>query len=110
LNDNALLTASKINGGKYPVFFNVGRGDVIGEDSLLVALDNQWISAVILDAFQVEPLLEESKLWRRSDVVISPHVSGLTQGKDVPKVFLENYRLFVEGRELKYVVDWDKRY
>lgn len=110
LNGDALMVSCKMFGGKCPVFINVGRGDVIGEGSLLGALDSQWISAAILDVFEVEPLPEESKLWRRSDVVISPHVSGLTQGKDVPKVFLENYRLFVEGKELKYVVDWDKGY
>eukprot|EP00579_Thalassiosira_antarctica_P009167 CAMPEP_0201902882 /NCGR_PEP_ID=MMETSP0902-20130614/55184_1 /ASSEMBLY_ACC=CAM_ASM_000551 /TAXON_ID=420261 /ORGANISM="Thalassiosira antarctica, Strain CCMP982" /LENGTH=397 /DNA_ID=CAMNT_0048436899 /DNA_START=41 /DNA_END=1231 /DNA_ORIENTATION=+ len=106
LNGTALIDSSKMFGGKCPVFINVGRGDVIGENSLLGALDSQWISAAILDVFEVEPLPKESRLWCRSDVVISPHVSGLTQRKDVPKVFLENYRLFVEGRELKYVVDW----
>ncbi|KAL7535583.1 hypothetical protein ACHAXR_006590 [Thalassiosira sp. AJA248-18] len=110
LNDGALLHASKGNGGKCPVFVNVGRGDVIGESSLLHALDNEWISAAILDVFEVEPLPEDSSLWGRSDVVISPHVSGLTQGSDVPKVFLENYQRFVQGRELKYVVDWVKGY
>lgn len=110
LNGNALRTASKANGGNCPVFINAGRGDIIGEDSLLYALDNQWISASILDVFEVEPLPEESKLWHRSDVIISPHVSGLTQGKDVPKVFLENYERFLEGNELNFLVDWNKGY
>jgi len=109
LND-ALLAGSQIEGGKCPVFLNVGRGDIIGEDSLLDALDKQWISAAILDVFEIEPLPKDSKLWQRSDVTISPHVSGLTQGGDVPKVFLENYARFVEGRELKYQVDWIKGY
>jgi len=110
LNGTALQPASKSDGGKSPVFINVGRGDIISADSLLNALDNRWISASILDVFEVEPLPKENALWRRSDVVISPHVSGLTQGKDVPKVFLENYGRFLEGRELKYLVDWDKGY
>jgi phosphoglycerate dehydrogenase-like enzyme len=88
LNDDAFASASKVNSGKCPVFLNVGRGDVISEDSLLNALDNKWISAAILDVFEIEPLPRESLLWNRSDVIISPHVSGLTHGHDVPKVFL----------------------
>lgn len=110
LNDKAFSSASKSNGGKCPVFINVGRGDIINETSILNALDNKWISAAILDVFEVEPLPQDSELWSRSDVVISPHVSGLTQSKDVPEVFLENYRRFVESRELKYIVDWEKGY
>ena len=105
LNDDALLRAEKC-----PVFLNVGRGDVISEASLLQALEKKWLSAAILDVFEIEPLPEESKLWNRHDVTISPHVSGLTQGKDVPKVFLENYERWKAGKELLYVVDWMKGY
>jgi phosphoglycerate dehydrogenase-like enzyme len=110
LNDDAFASASKVNSGKCPVFLNVGRGDVISEDSLLNALDNKWISAAILDVFEIEPLPRESLLWNRSEVIISPHVSGLTHGHDVPKVFLENYKRFIDGRELDYLVDWNKGY
>ena len=72
------------------MFHNIGREDVIKE-SLLNALDSRWISAAILAVFAVEPLPVESGLWGRSDIVVSLHVSGLTQGKDVSKVFVENY-------------------
>jgi phosphoglycerate dehydrogenase-like enzyme len=108
LNGNAFLPGSESQGGKCPVFINVGRGDVIDEKSLLNALNQQWLSAAILDVFEIEPLPEESQLWNRPDVVISPHVSGLTHGDDIPKVFLDNYKRFTEGRELNHLVDWDK--
>jgi phosphoglycerate dehydrogenase-like enzyme len=52
----------------------------------------------------------ESALWGRSDIIVSPHVSGLTQGKDVPKVFMENYVRFLKDEELKYSVNWEKGY
>ena len=108
LNNDAFLPASKHCGGKCPVFLNVGRGNIISEDSLLNALDNRWISAAILDVFAVEPLPVKSALWGRSDIIVSPHVSGLTQGKDVPKVFMENYERFLKDEELKYSVNWEK--
>ena len=110
LNGKTLQQASISNGGKCPAFLNVGRGDVISEGSILHALDKEYISAAILDVFEVEPLPIDSPLWSRSDVVISPHVSGLTQCSDVPKIFLENYSRYKNGRNLKYVVDWNKGY
>ena len=110
LSGDALAIASKEKGGKCPVFLNVGRGDVIDEVSVVRALDNQCISAAILDVFEVEPLPVESPLWSHTKVVVSPHVSGLTQASDVPKVFLCNYERYVDGKSLYYLVDWDKGY
>ena len=46
----------------------------------------------------------------KSNVIISPHVSGITQGSDVPKLFFDNYERYIAGKDLKYVVDWDKGY
>jgi phosphoglycerate dehydrogenase-like enzyme len=110
LSNDVLSMASKEKGGLSPVFINVGRGDVINEKSLLKALDEQWISGAILDVFEEEPLPTHSKLWSRSDVIVSPHVSGLTQSSDVPKVFLTNYQRYIDGKELDFVVDWNKGY
>jgi phosphoglycerate dehydrogenase-like enzyme len=110
LSNDVLSMASKEKGGLSPVFINVGRGDVIDEKSLLKALDEQWISGAILDVFEEEPLPMHSKLWSRSDVIVSPHVSGLTQSSDVPKVFLTNYQRYIDGKDLNFLVDWNKGY
>ena len=48
--------------------------------------------------------------WDRDDVVISPHVSGVTRGADAPAVFLGNYKRYQDGKDLEFVVDWDKGY
>lgn len=115
LLSNDILEVSSIEkGGLCPVFINVGRGDVIDEKSLVEALDKKYISGAILDVFVEEPLPTTSELWSRSDVIVSPHVSGLTQASDVPKVFLSNYQRYVENdgstSELKFLVDWKKGY
>lgn len=110
LSGDILSAASLANGGKSPVFLSVGRGDVLSEESLIKALDRKYISGAILDVFPVEPLPEASSLWGRSDVVISPHVSGVTRAADVPAVFLENYKKFQDGQDLDFVVDWEKGY
>ncbi|GIY56989.1 hypothetical protein CEXT_196031, partial [Caerostris extrusa] len=48
---------------KAPVFINVGRGDVIAEKELVLALRNGSLSGVVLDVFEIEPLPESSELW-----------------------------------------------
>mmetsp|Transcript_11915 Transcript_11915/g.18306 ORF Transcript_11915/g.18306 Transcript_11915/m.18306 type:complete len:378 (+) Transcript_11915:492-1625(+) len=114
LSKGALKAASTEKGGLCPVFINVGRGDVIDEKCLLEALDKKYISGAILDVFVEEPLPTNRGLWSRPDVIVSPHVSGLTQASDVPKVFLSNYQRYVENdrstSELKFLVDWKKGY
>eukprot|EP00536_Pseudo-nitzschia_multiseries_P000120 jgi/Psemu1/299861/fgenesh1_kg.2_\ len=110
LNGGALASAAEANGGKTPVFLNVGRGDVISEEAIISSLDSGHISAAILDVFEREPLPRESPLWENPRVVVSPHISGLTQASDVPKLFMANYERYVEGKELLYIVDWERGY
>ena len=62
LSGDVLSAAASKNGGKSPVFLNVGRGDVVSEESLVNALDEKFISGAILDVFSVEPLSPESHL------------------------------------------------
>lgn len=110
LNGDALHVCAVEYGGMCPVLINVGRGDLIDEPSLLRALDQGYIAGAILDVLPEEPLPSTSLLWDRKDVVVSPHVSAMTRGSDVPQVFLENYDLFSKGKPLKHVVDWEKGY
>ncbi|CAJ1967226.1 unnamed protein product [Cylindrotheca closterium] len=107
---DALTAANKENGGKSPVFLNVGRGDVTNTETILQALQDNHISAAILDVFEVEPLPQTNPLWKHPKVTISPHVSGLTRAQDVPKLVVEQYERYCQGEELVYKVDWEKSY
>ena len=75
-----LLSGSVLESGKdnQPVFINVGRGDIIDENSLVNALNQGWISGAILDVFEVEPLPKESPFWKLPQVIITPHMAGLS--------------------------------
>ena len=72
-----LLSGNVLESGKdkHPVFINIGRGNVIDEQSLIHALNEGWISGAILDVFEVEPLPKTSALWKMPQVVITPHVA-----------------------------------
>ena len=57
---------------------NVGRGQLVDEHALVVALQSGSIAGAALDVFQTEPLPPDSPLWRMPNVIVSPaHVGRL---------------------------------
>lgn len=52
------------------MLINIGRGNVITESQLILALDSGWMSYAILDVFETEPLHKDSKLWAHDKVCI----------------------------------------
>jgi D-2-hydroxyacid dehydrogenase (NADP+) len=91
---------------------NVGRGNTIDEEALVRACEEKWIAGAGLDAFTVEPLPKESKLWELPNVFFSPHVSGrLKNYNDVTtKLFCENLTRYVSGRRLLNIVNKKRGY
>lgn len=63
---------------KSAIFLNFGRGDVVKEEELVRALQNDEIAHAVLDVFEVEPLPESSPLWQMDNVTVSPHCSSLS--------------------------------
>eukprot|EP01117_Protostelium_nocturnum_P018916 TRINITY_DN8020_c0_g1_i1.p1 TRINITY_DN8020_c0_g1~~TRINITY_DN8020_c0_g1_i1.p1 ORF type:complete len:343 (-),score=86.73 TRINITY_DN8020_c0_g1_i1:6-1034(-) len=92
------------------VFINVGRGNIIDDQSILKALDEKWISAAVLDVFNKEPLPKGNPLWKRENVYITPHISGVSLSADIAKVFVKNLEKYASGNQLDHVVDWEKGY
>ncbi len=91
---------------------NAGRGSVIQEDKLIKALSEGWIAGAGLDTFATEPLPKNSPLWKMENVVITPHVAGLTP-KYVDRlvdVFCENLKRFLNGKPLINIVDKKQGY
>jgi phosphoglycerate dehydrogenase-like enzyme len=93
-----------------PLLINVGRGDVASESDLVEALDRGWISAAVLDVFEVEPLPASSPLWGHPKVIVTPHVSAVSFPDDVAAVFAENLERYTTGRDLLHAVAWEKGY
>ena len=92
------------------VLINVGRGPVVSENALIRALEEKLIRGAVLDVFEEEPLPKDSNLWKLPNVFITPHNSASSFPEDIVDIFAENYRLFVDGKPLKYVVDFDRGY
>ncbi|MFB6161585.1 MAG: D-2-hydroxyacid dehydrogenase [Haloferacaceae archaeon] len=72
---------------------NVARGPVVDESALLAALRDGEIAGAGLDVFEAEPLPEDSPLWDRDDVVVTPHVAGRSASfvDRFADLFLDNY-------------------
>jgi phosphoglycerate dehydrogenase-like enzyme len=88
-------------------FINIGRGDIVDETALVRALRERWIAGAGLDVFATEPLPAESPLWSLDNVILSPHVCGVTPRYDdhMAALFTENLRRYVAGEPLLNLVD-----
>lgn len=89
------------------ILVNVSRGKLIDEAALVRALERGRLRGAALDVFEHEPLDPASPLWRRDDVLITPHVSGFQarHWPDAAALFAENLRRFEAGRPLLNPVD-----
>ena len=92
------------------VFINIGRGDVISEESIIRALKEGWLGGAVLDVFQTEPLPRDSALWSTPGVTITPHMSGLCSADDTASLFLDNLQRYLSGQPLQHVVDFSRGY
>ena len=92
------------------VLINVGRGDVVSEESIIHAISKGWLGGAILDVFETEPLPEDSPLWTTPGVTITPHMSGLSTASEVASAFLENLKHYLTGQPLKNMVDFSHGY
>jgi phosphoglycerate dehydrogenase-like enzyme len=86
---------------------NVSRGKLVDEAALVRALEGGRLRGAALDVFEHEPLAPDSPLWGRTDVLITPHVSGFHQHfwRDAVGMFADNLRRFAAGLPLVNPVD-----
>ena len=92
------------------VLINTGRGEVVDESLLQLALDAGWLAGAALDVFSVEPLPSASPLWDDPRVMISPHMSGLTTVEGAVEGFLECLGEIEQGRLPARTVDRMREY
>jgi phosphoglycerate dehydrogenase-like enzyme len=91
---------------------NASRGEIIKEAELIEALKEGCIAGAALDTFSVEPLPEGSPLWSMQNVIITPHVAGLTPRyfERLTDLFCDNLRRFMNNEALINVVDKGRGY
>jgi D-3-phosphoglycerate dehydrogenase len=60
------------------ILVNTARGGVVCESALVEALESGQIGAAGLDVFEEEPPAKTSPLLAYDNVILSPHIAGLT--------------------------------
>ena len=89
------------------LFINIGRGRTVDTDALVAALREGRLAGAGLDVTDPEPLPAGHPLWGMSNVIITPHVGGDSDGhmERMYLLFEENLRRFAAGDPLLSVVD-----
>ena len=91
---------------------NIARGNIVDEEALIRALDEQWIAGAGLDVFATEPLPTDSGLWELPNVIFSPHIAGGVEDYNIraTELFCKNLRHYLSGENLLNVIDKKKGY
>ena len=94
----------------HAVFINVGRGNAVDEPALVRALHEGKLAMAVVDVFEQEPLPEDHPFWTTPNLYMTFHTSAISYPEDITRLFIENYLLYVEGKPLKYVVNFERGY
>jgi phosphoglycerate dehydrogenase-like enzyme len=91
---------------------DISRGGIVDQSALYSALKDHKIAGAALDVFPEEPLPEASPLWKMANVIITPHISGITPHYDERAVtlFIENLKRHLAGQPLLNLIDLDEGY
>lgn len=89
------------------VLVNTSRGAIADEGALADALRGGQLAAAGLDVFELEPVAPDNPLLGLDNVVVTPHISGLTP--DSKRTYLTeamaNSRRLRDGQPLANVVN-----
>lgn len=95
------IVGSKVLSRMKPTAYviNIARGELVDEEDLISALEGGIIAGAALDTLPVEPLPEDHPLWRAKNVIITPHVGGMSDiyCEQTLPIIEENLRRFIQG-------------
>jgi glyoxylate/hydroxypyruvate reductase A len=104
---NAALFARLARGAH---LVNVGRGGHLVEADLLAALDSGQLGGATLDVFAEEPLPVAHPFWARPQILVTPHVSAVTQLRPSVQQVAAKLAAWTRGAPVSGVVDVRRGY
>jgi phosphoglycerate dehydrogenase-like enzyme len=101
---------AKMKSGSYLI--NVSRGKVVDTAALVQALEDGKIAGAGLDVVDPEPLPKDHPLWKMKNVIITPHVAGISEARPERQKALisSNLERFSKGLPLKNAASGRKGY
>jgi phosphoglycerate dehydrogenase-like enzyme len=96
------------------VLINIARGEIVDEPAMVAALESGKLRGAYLDVYagELSGGGPPAALRNRTNVVITPHISGVSDnpGPRGFDLFLENLERLISGEPLKNVIDWERGY
>ncbi|OBP14019.1 glyoxylate/hydroxypyruvate reductase A [Rheinheimera sp. SA_1] len=92
------------------ILVNVARGAIVDDLALLQNLDSGHIAAACLDVFRTEPLPTEHPFWQHPAILLTPHISAVTNADTAVAQIAENYRRSLAGLPLLNLVCQQRGY
>ena len=91
---------------------NISRGKIVQQKALIKALEEGEIAGAALDVFEEEPLPQGSTLYRMENVIVTPHIAGLSRYyfERAVDIFRSNLSRYINGEPLINVVDKKEGY
>lgn len=93
---------------KDAILLNLGRGGIVNEEDLAMALEENAIAGAGIDVIEIEPMREDNPLLRIQDsskLVITPHIGWATveaRTRVIKEVYF-NIKSFIQGEERNIV-------
>lgn len=94
------------------VLVNCGRGSLLDTEALVEVLNQGRLGGCALDVTNPEPLPADNPLWDMENVILTPHVAGISFGHlpetedKIYRLAAENLSRWLDGRPLKNVIDF----
>jgi phosphoglycerate dehydrogenase-like enzyme len=108
---NQIVNADLLNAlPSHAILINVGRGNAVNEPALVDALNAGKIAGAVLDVTAQEPLPQDHAFWTTPNLLLTFHTSAVSYPDDITRLFVENYQLYIEGKPLKYQVEFERGY
>ncbi|MDQ6662463.1 MAG: D-2-hydroxyacid dehydrogenase [Chloroflexota bacterium] len=91
---------------------NIGRGHVVDEEALIRALQEGWIAGAGLDVTEEEPLPADSPLYSMANVILTPHISGVSihYDKRLTTLFADNLQRYRARKPLRNLYQPERGY
>lgn len=85
---------------------NMARGELVDEEALKDALNNEKIAGAAVDTVSVEPIQMDNPLLEAKNIIITPHIAWLSQESlnKILQTTLENLQAFLRGEKLNRIV------
>ncbi|RPJ50727.1 MAG: D-2-hydroxyacid dehydrogenase [Chloroflexi bacterium] len=98
-----MVGAAELGAMKSTAFLiNMARGGVVDQNALVSVLHERKIAGAALDVFHEEPLPSNSPFWKMSNVMITPHIGGMSvhYNQRAIDLFSENIKRYLTGAPL----------